>query len=173
MTEAMAKMINATKNQNQSVEKSFASLNSDGMITEIARITSTWFATSNIFEGCDTKYINESATLKDNLVGEAVLAGKRGGANRIRVYVNKRNDVLTISIRYGNNMPYHSDVLELSKTITTHVQDVAKDGKTESRIQFSAIRYKLWIRGVENIVNADVESETELKKAMTVESVTA
>ncbi len=159
--------------QMNNTNNTLATLNNTDTIKAIARMVSTWFATSPIFEDCDTKYVNEGATLEDNLVGEAILTGKRGGANRIRIYVNKRNDVLAISIRYGNNMPYHSDVLQASKALTQRIEDVAKDGKTESRIQFSATRFNEFLRVVENIANADTESETELKKAMTAESVTA
>lgn len=165
-------MANKTVEMITKIQKSVVAKNDTDRVNVVKRIVSTWFATSDIFAGCDT-YINESVSLAgDNLVGEAILTGKRGGSNRIRVYVNPTPSNVSdidVSVRYGFNMPYHKDALHIGQDTSKRVQATAKDGKTESRIRMLSSRFNGFIVELEKLANA----ETKLVKAETAESVTA
>lgn len=169
-------MANKTVEMITKIQKSVVVKNDTDRVNVAKRIVSTWFATSDIFSECDT-YINESVSLKgDNLVGEAIITSKRGGANRIRVYVNPTpesvNDI-DVSVRYGFNMPYHKEALSIGQNTSKRVQVTAKDGKTESRIRMLSSRFNGFVVELEKLVNADADNAEKLVKAETAESVTA
>ena len=122
-------------------------------------------------------------TLEKNLVME-IHNGKRGGANRLRVYLNKRNGLYAVSVRYGNNIKYHDEVIDACKGYTlerngkayavdfsAHMQVTAIDGKSESRIQFMISRYDDFVLLVQQVATlADIDDTVE---AVTDASVTA
>lgn len=124
-------------------------------------------------------------TLERNLVCE-INNGKRGGANRLRVYLNKRNNMYAVSIRYGNNIYGHDAVVDACKgyaitdsttreqrvlDFSQHMEIVASDGKTESRIQFMVSRCSDFLILVMSILES-LNDET-IEASATTESVTA
>lgn len=113
-------------------------------------------------------------TLEKNLVME-IHNGKRGGANRLRVYLNKRNGLYAVSVRYGNNIAYHDEVIDACKGYTlerngkayavdfsNNMQVTAMDGKSESRIQFMVSRFDDFVLLVQKVVTlANIDNTVE------------
>ena len=113
-------------------------------------------------------------TLEKNLVME-IHNGRRGGANRLRVYLNKRNGLYAVSVRYGNNIAYHDEVIDACKGYTlerngkayavdfsNNMQVTAVDGKSESRIQFMVSRFDDFVLLVQKVVTlANIDNTVE------------
>lgn len=121
-------------------------------------------------------------TLEKNLVME-IHNGKRGGANRLRVYLNKRNGLYAVSVRYGNNIAYHDEVIDACKGYTlvrngkayavdfsNNMQVTAMDGKSESRVQFMVSRFDdfvLLVQEVATLANIDNTIEATANETAT------
>jgi len=103
-----------------------------------------------------------------NLCGEYVLAGKRGGANRIRVYMVKKDGLYIVSVRYGHNVPLRSELKEHG--FGGHYIESPTDGRNEDKIRFTIQSFKSFVSLISKLASASVDDTVE---AVTDESVTA
>lgn len=103
-----------------------------------------------------------------NLCGEYILAGKRGGANRVRVYMVKKDGHYIVSVRYGHNVPLRNELREHG--FGSNYIEAPVDGKNEDKIRFTIQSFKLFVTLISKLYTGTTDETIE---AVTAESVTA
>ena len=103
-----------------------------------------------------------------NLCGEYILTGKRGGANRVRVYMVKNDGHYIVSVRYGHNVPLRNELKQHG--FGSHYIESPVDGKNEDMIRFTIQSFKSFVSLISELSKANTDETVE---AVTDESVTA